>query len=109
MLRTLIVALAIAVPGLASAQQAQQSQFNNSAVGIEVRGDDGTVIGRVASVERDANGRIVAAEIPGQEPGSAPYASSELVAERNEARILINDRERNRSNHVVRSSRAVTR
>jgi len=108
MLRTLIVALAIAAPGVASAQQAQQTQFDNSAVGIEVRGDDGTVIGRVASVERDANGRIVAAEIPGQEPGSA-HAPSDLVAERNDVRILINDREREGSNRVVRSNRTVTR
>ncbi len=109
MLRTLIIAVAIAAPGVASAQQTQSSQFNASAVGIEVRGDDGTVIGRVASVERDANGRIVASEIPGQEPGSAPYAPSDLVAERNDARILINDRERDSSNRVVRSNRTVTR
>lgn len=109
MLRTLIIALAIAAPGVATAQQAHSTEFNSSAVGIEVRGDDGTVIGRVASVERDANGRVVAAEIPGQEPGSAPYAPSDLVAERNDGRILINDRERDSSNRVVRSNRTVTR
>jgi hypothetical protein len=88
MLRTLVVALALAVPGVAAAQQ-----FPDSAVGIEVRGDDGTVVGHVEAVERDREGRIVAAELSGQEPADAPYASSDLVAERNDAEnTLINDR-----------------
>lgn len=88
MLRTLVVTLALGAPGVAAAQQ-----FPDSAVGIEVRGDDGTVIGRVEAVERDADGRIVSAELSGQEPADAPYASSDLVAERNDAEnIRINDR-----------------
>jgi hypothetical protein len=37
------------------------------------------VVGRVTAVERDSEGRIVAVEIPGLEPGDAP--ASELVAE----------------------------
>jgi hypothetical protein len=76
MLRTLVIALALGAPGLASAQQ-----FPESAVGIPVVGDDGTVIGRVEAVERDANGRIVSAEISGLEPGNAPHASSDLIAD----------------------------
>lgn len=47
---------------------------------MAVRGDDGAVIGRVASVERNAEGQIVAAEIPGLEPADAP-ADAVLVAE----------------------------
>jgi hypothetical protein len=76
MLRTLVFALALAAPGLAAAQQ-----FPESAVGVEVVGDDGAPVGRVRAVERDAHGRIVAAEIPGLEPGNAPYASRDLVAD----------------------------
>ena len=76
MLRTLLFALAIGLPGLAAAEQ-----FPQSAQDVEVRGDDGSVIGRVASVERNAEGEIVAVEIPGLEPGSAPNASGDLVAE----------------------------
>ena len=76
MLRTLIVALVLAAPGFAAAQQ-----FPESAVGVEVVGDDGNAVGRVRAVERDAQGRIVAAEIPGLEPGNAPFASADLVAD----------------------------
>lgn len=106
MLRTIVVALALGIPGMAAAQEAQ---FNESAVGIEVRGDDGTVIGRVNAVERDANGRIVAAEIAGQEPGSAPYASRDLVADNRDGRnVLISDRQRERS-RAAGSDRTATR
>lgn len=92
MLRTLVLAVAIAAPGAALAQDRNQQQFPDSAVGIEVRGDDGTVIGHVDRVERDRRGRIVAAEIAGQEPGDAPYAPSNLVAERNDESLFISDR-----------------
>ncbi|QGZ94423.1 hypothetical protein [Terricaulis silvestris] len=106
MLRTLVITLALGLPGVAAAQQAQ---FNDSAVGIEVRGDDGTVVGRVNAVQRDANGRIVAVEIAGQEPGSAPYAASDLVADRRDGRnALISDRQRERS-RVASSDRTATR
>ena len=80
MLRTLafapMFALAIGIPSLAAAEQ-----FPQSAQDVEVRGHDGAVIGRVAAVERNADGDIVAVEIPGLEPGNAPLASRDLVAE----------------------------
>ncbi len=75
MLRTLVLALVLAAPA------ASAEQFRESAVGIEVRGDDGVVIGEVLSVERNADGDIVAAEIAGLEPADAPFVSSDLVAE----------------------------
>jgi hypothetical protein len=76
MLRTLVFALAIGAPSMALAEQ-----FPEAATGTVVRGHDGAELGRVANVERDANGNVTAAEIPGLEPGDAPYASSDLVAE----------------------------
>jgi hypothetical protein len=57
------------------------SDVSEPAVGLAVRGDDGTVIGRVASVERDAEGRLVSAEIPELEPADAPEPVPELLAE----------------------------
>ncbi len=83
MLRTLVFALAIGLPGLAAAEE-----FPQSAQGVEVRGDDGTVVGRVSSVERNADGDIVAVEIPGMEPGDAPYAPSDLVAENQREQLI---------------------
>jgi hypothetical protein len=76
MLRTLAFVLMLGAPSLAMAEQ-----FPQSATGAVVRGHDGAELGRVAAVERNANGDVVAAEIPGLEPGDAPYASSDLVAE----------------------------
>lgn len=79
MLRTLflapLLALAFAVPAMAD-------DFPQSALGAPVVSDTGVVVGHVAAVERDAQGRIIAAEIPGQEPPSAPLASQDLLAER---------------------------
>jgi hypothetical protein len=75
LLRALVFAFAIAGPSLAAAQQAP-----DPVVGMDVRGEGGRVIGRVAAVERNAEGRIVAAEIPGLEPADAPDAGGELVA-----------------------------
>jgi hypothetical protein len=80
MLRTLafapMFALAIGLPGLAAAEQ-----FPQSAQDVEVVGDDGRVIGRVAAVERNGDGDVVAVEIPGLEPADAPRASRDLIAE----------------------------
>ncbi|MBX3429344.1 MAG: hypothetical protein KF779_07165 [Hyphomonadaceae bacterium] len=80
MLRTLafapLFALAIALPGVAAAEQ-----FPHSALDVRVAGDDGSTIGHVSSVERNAEGEIVAVEIPGLEPGDAPTASRDLIAE----------------------------
>lgn len=93
MLRTLVVALVLAAPGAAMADQ-----FPESALHAPVVADNGVVVGRVNAVERDAQGRIVAAEIDGLEPPSAPLASQDLIAERERARaILVRDDERRES------------
>jgi hypothetical protein len=76
MLRTLAFVLTIGLPGFAAGEQ-----FPHSAQDVEVRADDGSVIGRISAVERNADGDIVAVEIPGLEPGDAPRASRELIAE----------------------------
>lgn len=106
MLRTLVFALAIGLPGLAVAEQ-----FPHSAQDVEVRGDDGAVIGRVAAVERNADGDIVAMEIPGMEPGSAPHASSDLVAENQRERLIrVQDNgERRRDNESGAFERRILR
>jgi hypothetical protein len=78
MLRTLAFILALGAPSLAMAEQ-----FPASPLGQQVRGDDGTVIGRITAVERDADGNIIAVEIPGLEPADAP--EERLVAERQRA------------------------
>ena len=90
MLRTLIIALALTVPGVAAAQQ---GQFRESAIGAEVVSDTGDVVGRVDRVVRDSRGRIVSAEVSEQEPASAPYTSEDLVAsvDRNSV-VLVADR-----------------
>ena len=75
MLRILALAVMLAAPA------ASAEQFRDSAIGVEVRADDGTVLTRVAAVERNARGEIVAAELPGLEPADAPLAAPELVAE----------------------------
>lgn len=90
MLRTLVLALALGAPGVAAADQ-----FPQSALGAPVVSDTGAVVGRVNAVERNANGDIVAAEIDGLEPPSAPHASQDLVAERERERaLLVRDRDR---------------
>lgn len=83
MLRTLAFALAIGLPGMAAAEQ-----FPQSAQDVEVRGHDGSTLGRVSAVERNANGDIVAVEIPGLEPGDAPNASLDLVAEDQRSMVI---------------------
>ncbi|ANP45166.1 hypothetical protein [Candidatus Viadribacter manganicus] len=106
MLRTLVFALAIGLPGLAAAEP-----FPHSAQDVEVRGDDGTVIGRVSAVERNADGEIVAVEIPGMEPGNASDASSDLVAqnERQPALRVRNSGERPRQDERAIFDRRVLR
>jgi hypothetical protein len=79
MLRTLILSLALAAPGVAAAEQ-----FPHSALHAEIRSDTGEVVGRVEAVERDAQGRVVAIESEALEPADAPMASGDLVAERQE-------------------------
>lgn len=89
MLRTLVLALALGVPGIAAAQE---GQFRDSAIGAEVVSDTGQVVGRVDRVVRDANGRIVATEIAEQEPASAPYAPETLVASADPNMLVVVDR-----------------
>jgi hypothetical protein len=91
MLRTLVLTLALTLPSLAGAQQMRE-QFPDSPLGLEVRGHDGAVLGRVTHVERDRHGNIVAVEIPGLEPADAPTVSDDLVAE-NDRRLIAPDRQ----------------
>ncbi|MCX7359927.1 MAG: hypothetical protein NT015_17535 [Alphaproteobacteria bacterium] len=104
MLRTLVFALAIGLPGLAAAEQ-----FPQSAQGVEVRGDDGSVIGRVSAVERNAEGEIVAVEIPGMEPGDAPAASRDLIAEDQRSMVIRVRESRDRRDENGASERRVLR
>ena len=92
MLRTLAFTLALTLPTLAGAQQ-KREQFPDSPLGMEVRGHDGAVPGRITNVERDHRGNIVSVEIPGLEPGDAPAASGDLVAE-TDRRLIAPDRQR---------------
>lgn len=87
MLRTLVFALALGLPGIAAADQ-----FPDSAIGAEVVADNGEVVGRVDHIERDGDGRVVAVEAGALEPASAPYASRELVAENSANALYISDR-----------------
>lgn len=83
LLRTIVLTFAIGLPSMAVAEE-----FPQSALGLEVRGDDGTVMSRVESVQRDSRGRIVSVEAPGLEPADAPAAASDLVAERDAQRFF---------------------
>lgn len=75
MFRTVLTAFAL---GFATSS-APVDQFPHSPMGLVVQGHDGSALGRVTAVERNADGEITAVEIPGLEPPDAP--SSEFVAE----------------------------
>jgi hypothetical protein len=106
MLRTLVLAFALAVPGVALADEARTS-FPRAAMDTEVRTDDGTVVGRVNAVERDGQGRIVAVEIEGNEPADAPYAPALIAEARSDGRVsLVNDRRQQREPSSTRGTRA---
>ena len=75
MLRTLVLALVMVAPA------ASAEQFRESALGVEVIGDEGVALGEITAVERNADGEIVAVEIAGLEPADAPFASSDMIAE----------------------------
>ena len=96
MLRMLVIALALTAPSLAAAEQ-----FPHSAIDTPVVADDGTVVGRVAAVERDETGRIVSADLPGLEPADAPYASGDLVAEQRRGRIVVRGETRERATRAI--------
>src|SRR5688572_33486859 len=103
MLRTLSFALMIGLPGLAAADQ-----FPQSARDVEVRAHDGTVLGRVEAVERNADGEIVAVAIPGLEPGDAPRGSRDLIAEeRRELMVRVNGEDAPREMPVGGADRRV--
>lgn len=88
MLRSLVLALAIAAPaGVAAAEE-----FPRAAQGALVVADDGTPLGRVGRVERNARGEIVAAEIEGLEPADAP-PEPQLVAEVSQRTLVRMDRQ----------------
>ena len=92
MLRTLILALAIAAPGIASAED-----FPHAVVGAEVRGDNGVVIGHVTAVQRDRHGHIIAVEIPGVEPPDASTIAPRVAQnDQRDLRVLVNDRRQDR-------------
>lgn len=52
-----------------------------SPVGMEVRGDDGVLIGRVTGETRDRQGRLTGVEMAGLEPASAPEAERRRLDE----------------------------
>lgn len=106
MLRTLTFALALALPGIADAQPAQ-TQFPQSAIGAEVRGSDGIVLGEVTAVERNEAGDIVAAEIPGLEPEDAPRTMIVASAESPRTRLVRQGGAREHNPGVTRASSSV--
>jgi hypothetical protein len=79
MLRTLICVTAL----LASAPAALAEDFPHSAMGMEIVGDGGTVLGRVSGVQRNSDGRIVAIGADNMEaPASAPADRPSVAAPR---------------------------
>lgn len=69
--------VAVSCLGLAAAC----GEARDPAVGLAVRAEDGAVVGRVASIERDSEGRIVSADIPGLEPADAPHPAEDMLAQ----------------------------
>lgn len=99
MLRTALLVLAIsASPSLAAAED-----FADSALHLEVRGDDGTVMSRVESVERNAEGRVMAVDAPGLEPADAP-ADAQLVAQNDSDHFFISYSRAERNDPAQRSA-----
>lgn len=82
MLRTILLAGAAAFFATAASAEDFPSNMPVSAVDMAVVADDGSIVGRVEGVERNARGEIVAVSMEGLEaPGDAP-SSAPLVAER---------------------------
>ncbi|MGE0044423.1 MAG: hypothetical protein AB7J28_07965 [Hyphomonadaceae bacterium] len=63
-----ILCSALAFCALAAPAAAQQG---TAPVGMEVRGDDGALLGRVTGVSRDAEGNVIGVAIAGLEPAAA--------------------------------------
>jgi hypothetical protein len=98
MLRIIALALAMAAPGIAMAEP-----FPHSALHTRVVGDRGAVVGQVNAVERDAAGKIVAVEIDGLEPPSAPNAARDIIAEeRQRARAILMNGENRQARAAAR-------
>lgn len=103
MLRVLILALVMAAPA------ASAEQFRESALGVEVIGDEGVSLGQVTAVERNADGEIVAVEIAGLEPADAPFASADMIAEENSDQRWVPTNAREESPRGGASRRTATR
>jgi hypothetical protein len=74
-LRTPICAFVCASALLAFAGAASAEELPATPMGLEIVSDDGVSLGRVSSVERNAEGRIVALGAQGMEaPAEAPRA-----------------------------------
>jgi hypothetical protein len=83
MLRMMILACALVAPGLAVADELPATP-----VGLEIRADDGTRLGRVEQAVRNGEGRIVAVEVSGLEaPADAPASSQDMVAQADMMRL----------------------
>jgi hypothetical protein len=104
LVRTIFFALALGLPSAALAEDLPQSPL-----GLEVRGDDGTVLSRVEAVERDRQGRVVAVEAPGLAPADAPAAAHDLVAERDAQRFFVSYRSAERNDRERAAGAAQTR
>ncbi|MES1157447.1 MAG: hypothetical protein ABUL73_06665 [Alphaproteobacteria bacterium] len=77
MLRTMLIACALALPSMAAAQD-----FPSAVAGIEVTTDDGTVVGHVDHVTRDHRGRIASASAHGLAPADAPVSATDEALSR---------------------------
>lgn len=75
MLRTILLACAIALPGVAMAEELPASPL-----GLEIRADNGESLGRVEGVVRNRDGRVVAVDSTMAEPADAPASAGDLVA-----------------------------
>ena len=88
MLRTILFSVIALTASVGVATAEPRHTRSETPVGVEVRGDDGAVLGHVTGVERNRAGRIVAASVPGLEPADAARAPTNLVAENDRLRIV---------------------
>lgn len=76
MLRTLLLACALAVP----AAPAFAQDLPASPLGLEIRADNGEAVGRVEAVVRNRDGRVVGVDASLEEPADAPATTGDLIA-----------------------------
>jgi hypothetical protein len=79
MLRTLVIASVLLVPGLAMAEALPESPM-----GLAVRAEGNVTLAQVEAVERNSEGRIMAVQAPGLEPADAPSARQEQLIAQND-------------------------